>query len=252
MLAQLSDPHIRVGEDDRGAARALEDAVRAVLELDPAPDAVLLSGDVAEHASAAEYERARDLLAPLQMPVHALPGNHDDPDLLRAAFPAPAAARCGPLRLVTCDTTRPGRDDGMLGPERLAELDALLEADALAPTVLAMHHPPILTGVRAMDELGLPDDDRACVADLVARHAQVRLVAAGHVHRAMVGRLGPCPVLTCPSVHLQLALDLGPDGGEWVGVVQEPPGFALHVLVGAEITSHLQPIGDFGPPTRWS
>jgi Icc protein len=252
MLAQLSDPHIRVGANDREAVRALEDAVRAVAELDPAPDAVLLSGDVAEHSTPAEYQRARELLAPLDLPVHALPGNHDDPDALRAAFPSDGAARCGPLRLVLCDTTLPGRDDGALGADRLDELERSLAGDDTTPTIIAMHHPPILTGVRAMDAIGLPAEDRAALADLVAGHPNIGLVAAGHVHRTMVGRLGTCPVITCPSVHLQLDLDLRPDGAATVGVVDEPPGFAIHVVAGGGITSHVQPIGDFGPPRRWS
>ena len=40
MLAQLSDPHVDVGPGDTGSAAALAAAVRAVLSLDPAPDAV--------------------------------------------------------------------------------------------------------------------------------------------------------------------------------------------------------------------
>ena len=252
MLAQLSDPHIRVGGNDTEAVRALEDAVLAVAALDPAPDAVLLTGDVAQHRAPAEYERTRELLAPLGLPVYALPGNHDDPDALRAVFPSDAAVRCGPLRLVLCDTTLPGRDDGALGAARRDELEQALAADDATPTLLAMHHPPILTGVRAMDAIGLPEEDRAALAELVGRHANVHLIAAGHVHRAMVGRLGTCPVMTSPSVHLQLDLDLRPDGALTVGVVDEPRGFVIHLVAGGAITSHVQPIGDFGPSRPWS
>src|SRR5512132_2414444 len=86
LLAQLSDPHVRVGPGDRGAAHALAAAVEAVLALRTPADAVLVSGDVAEHGTAAEYERARELLALLPMPVHVLPGNHDDRDGLGACF----------------------------------------------------------------------------------------------------------------------------------------------------------------------
>ena len=56
MLAQLSDPHVH---DDESAA-ALAAAVRSVLALLPLPDAVLVSGDLAEHAAAAEYEPVRE------------------------------------------------------------------------------------------------------------------------------------------------------------------------------------------------
>jgi len=139
LLAQLSDPH--VDDDDNRHALALSDAVRSVAALDPAPGAVLVSGDLTEHGSASEYRRVRELLTALTMPVHVLAGNHDDRAALRDSFPLPPAlagapsddyryvARCGPLRLVGCDTTRPGRDDGEFGADRLAWLDVELDED---------------------------------------------------------------------------------------------------------------------------
>jgi len=134
---------MRVGPDDEGTGAAFEAAVAAVAALDPAPDAVLLSGDLAEHADPREYERVRSLLAPLSMPVHFLPGNHDDP----TAVPAWYAVQCGSLRLVACDSTVPGADSGSFGPERLERLEQLLAEDPRTPTVVAMHHPPIDIGV---------------------------------------------------------------------------------------------------------
>jgi Icc-related predicted phosphoesterase len=188
------------------------------------------------------------------MPVHVLPGNHDDPPRLAAAFGASGssyATRCGPLRLVAVDTTIPGADGGELGAERLAWLQQTLAEDTATPTVLAMHHPPLLTGIRAMDPIELPADDRAALAELLAEHTQVRTLIAGHVHRAITSRVGPCPAFVCPSVHLTLVLDLRPDGRPNVAVVDEPPALAIHLLIEGEVTSHVQPIGDFGPPKAW-
>ena len=87
ILAQLSDPHLRLGDGADAAMEALAAGVAAVLALRPLPDAVPLSGDLADTAAPGEYERARSLLAPLPMPVHVLPGNHDDRAAIRAAFP---------------------------------------------------------------------------------------------------------------------------------------------------------------------
>jgi Icc protein len=255
MLVQLSDPHIRDDTDDHGAAAALSAAVRTVMALDPKPDAVLVTGDIGNGGSDAEYERARELLSPLDVPVHVLPGNHDDPERLATAFGASGssyATRCGPLRLVAVDTTIRGEDGGELGSERLAWLRATLAEDTATPTVLAMHHPPMLTGIRAMDPIELPADDRAALAELLAEHTQVRTLIAGHVHRAITGRTGPCPVFVCPSVHLTLALDLRPDGRPNVAVVDEPPALAIHLLIEGEVTSHVKPIGDFGPARAWA
>ena len=89
-LAQLSDLHLRPGEDGRGPAERLELAVRHIAGLQPRPHAVLLSGDLADAPSSAAYEQAHELLSPLGVPLYAIPGNHDDRDLLRARFgPSP-------------------------------------------------------------------------------------------------------------------------------------------------------------------
>jgi 3',5'-cyclic AMP phosphodiesterase CpdA len=252
MLAQISDPHVHVGPGDRGSAEALAAAVRAVGELHPAPDALLLSGDLTDHGGDEEYQRVAELVAPLDLPVHVLAGNHDDRAGLRAHLGAPGegdeplqyAVGVGGLRLVACDTTVPGVDPGELGADRLAWLEACLAEDGDTPAIVAMHHPPILVGMPAMDALGLPEADRAALAELLAGAPQVKRVVTGHVHRAATGESGGRPVFVCPSSNLQLALDLESDE---IALVREPPCFALHVATGCEVVSHLQPVGDYGP-----
>jgi 3',5'-cyclic AMP phosphodiesterase CpdA len=251
-LAQISDPHVHIGPGDLGSAEALAAAVRAVAELHPAPDALLLSGDLTNDGTDAEYRRVAELLDPLELPVHVLAGNHDDPDGLRAHIGAPGRAgepvqyalRVGELRLVACDTTVAGREEGAFGAERLAWLEQQLAEDEETPTIVAMHHPPILIGMPAMDAIGLPEADRSALGELLARTPQVKRVITGHVHRAATGDCGGRPVFVCPSSHLQLALDLESHD---IALIREPPCFALHVAIGCEVVSHLQPIGDYGP-----
>jgi 3',5'-cyclic-AMP phosphodiesterase len=227
MLAQLSDPHVH----DDASAEALAAAVRSVLALSRLPDAVLVSGDLAEHGAEEEYTRVRELLAPLPMPVRVLPGNHDDPEALRAQLDASEVTDVDGLRLIACDTTQPGRDDGRLDVERLA---ARL-AESNSPTIVAMHHPPVEIGIPAMDDIGLPEADRAALAELLARSPHVRRVIAGHVHRGAFATLGGCGVVTCPSTHLQAKLEIG--ATEFT-IVNEPPAFAVHTAT----VSHIQPV----------
>jgi 3',5'-cyclic AMP phosphodiesterase CpdA len=223
-------------------------AVAAVRELDPRPTAVLVSGDLAEHGATGEYELVRELLAPLTMPVYVLPGNHDDRAAMRSVFRLPGAGgdpvrysfRCGPLRVVVCDTTVPGRDDGRLEPDALEWLDGELGIDGVTPTVIAMHQPPLVTGVPPMDEMCLPAADRAGLADVVARHSTVQRIVAGHVHRPMYSVLGGAGVFTAPSTYLQLGLDFRSRSG--IKLTTEPPGFALHLWTGEALTTHVLPV----------
>jgi len=250
LLAQISDLHIGVGAGDLGAARRLESVVAAVCGLDPAPDAVVATGDLVRDGRPAEYERVRELLAPLRMPVHVLPGNHDDRDALRAALlpdlePGPGrfvqyTTHVGALRLVVCDTTIPGQDGGGLSSGRMDWIAAELEADRDTPTVIAMHHPPIATGIRAMDAIGLDPASRAELDDVLWLAPNLRRVVAGHVHRTILATCGGCPVFTCPSSDVAIALDLA-EGAE-LSMRDEPPAFALHLAAGGGLTTHVQPL----------
>jgi Icc protein len=242
VLAQLSDPHL--GADPLHGEARLAAAVATVAALEPAPDAVLVSGDLTDHGSAQEYARVRELLAPLPMPVHVLPGNHDDRAALREHFGLPGApddplqytAPCADLRLVLCDSTRPGHDGGEV---RLAWLERQLGAEPGAPTIVAMHHVPLTIGLPVLDEIGVPQDDTRALGELLARSPQVRRVVAGHVHRTVLGTLGGCGVLACTSTNQQARLKIG---SPELAFTQEPPAFALHALLDDELVSHVQPI----------
>ena len=252
LLAQLSDPHVHVGRRDRDPAAALAQAVEAVLELKPRPHAVLVTGDLADVPGAREYERVRELLAPLPMPVYVLGGNHDDRDALREYFalngstgragePFRYSASVGGIRLLVCDSTIPGRDTGQFDLEERVWLEAELAADREIPTIVAMHHLPVQIGIRPLDELGMPEPDRRALADVLSVNPQVRRVVAGHVHRTVFDVLGGCGVVACPSTYLQAPLEIP---GDELRLIPEPAGFFVHAELGEDLVSHLQPIED--------
>jgi 3',5'-cyclic AMP phosphodiesterase CpdA len=197
---------------------------------------------VAESGAAREYERARELLAPLGLPLHVLPGNHDDPDALAAHLgwdgPHGYAVNVGGLRVVALDSTRPGADDGLLSTERLEWLEAELAIHP-GPTVVAMHHPPILTGIESLDRLGIRAEERAALGSILAASRHVVRVVAGHVHRAAFGTLGQCGVATGPAAFLEARLEIG---GTILDLEETLPGFALHVVAGGACTTHVQAV----------
>jgi Icc protein len=247
LLVQLSDPHIGATWADGDPVAGLAAAVESVRRLRDRPDAVLMSGDLADNAADAEYVQVRDLLARLDAPVYVLPGNHDDRDTLRRHFDLPGtlgtpvqyAIDLGPLRLVVLDSTRPGEDRGELDEERLAWLEAELAAAPDRVTVLAMHHPPLSTGIAPWDEIGLPIADRRALGEVLQRHPQVRRLVAGHVHRTIVADLAGRAVLAVPSTYVQARLGFCSAEIEFVA---DPPGFAVHALRDGELASHVQPV----------
>jgi 3',5'-cyclic AMP phosphodiesterase CpdA len=247
LLVQLSDPHIGATWDGPDPVAGLEAAVDGVLALGAAPDAVLVTGDLADHAADEEYAQVRAVLERIDAPAYVLPGNHDDRDALHRHFGVPGAGGepvqyavdLGPLRLVVLDTTIPGEDGGELDDERLAWLEGALEDGPEVPTVVAMHHPPFAIGIPPWDEIALRPADRERLGEVLARHAQVERVVAGHVHRAIATELGGRSVMTVPSTYVQGLLDFS---ATELALSEDLPGFAVHALVDGRLVSHVQPV----------
>ena len=236
-LAQLSDLHLN--DDDPGTTRALREAVNALLALTRPPDAVVITGDLTQHGRPAEYALLRTELGRLPMPVHPLPGNHDDVGAFLAAFPEVPAANYAVtvdgVRLLCCDSTVPGQSGGTLSDP--AWLDDALAEEPRTPSVVALHHPPYDIGVGWIDQIGHARPER--LASVISRHSQVVRVIAGHVHAGSVRAFAGTVAVTCPSAYRQL--DVDPGGRS--GYTDATPGFALHLIDGTDVLTHFRPVG---------
>ena len=249
ILAHLSDLHIRpsgvaayrVVETNMLAERAL----RSVAAMRPRPDAVVISGDIADCGLASEYAGTLVLLHLGDVPVYLVPGNHDRRERFReglGAFPGVDSHRDFiqyvvddlPVRLVMLDSVVPGAGHGELCAARLAWLDNALATAPERPTMLVLHHPPITCGIASMDAINLRDPTG--LAQVVARHPQVERILCGHHHRSIIGRLAQAIVSVVPSVAHQSQFDLVL---EHDGFVMEPPAYQVHVrLPDGTIASH--------------
>ncbi|MBS1861040.1 MAG: phosphodiesterase [Actinobacteria bacterium] len=247
LLLQISDTHLGAAWDESDPEDGLRAAVAAILALPQRPDALLVSGDLTDNGTPEEYARVRELLAPLGLEPHVIPGNHDLRGPLREAFGLPGegdehashVADLGPLRLVCLDSIIPGAEGGALDGGRIEWLDAALGADRETTTVVAMHHPPLRTEIPTFERIGLAPESIAALAAVLGRHPQVVRLLAGHVHRMIVAELAGRAVLTVPSTYLQAALDF--EAPKLV-MGADPPGFAVHALRDGKLASHVQTI----------
>jgi 3',5'-cyclic-AMP phosphodiesterase len=233
IIAQLSDPHISLENPENEVA--LQQAVTHLLKLPTRPDVVLVTGDCTNNGHIAEYERFRDLLSPLTMPVYVIPGNHDNRSSLQQTFGSQEKAALKgfvqyvvedyPVRLIALDTNIPGYDNGVLCAERLNWLDERLAEAPKHPTLLFMHHPPFATGLKVTDTMGL--GNLAAFASVVARHPQIECIAAGHVHAMMLRRFCGTLAVICPPTNYSMIFDYSqPDK---LAFVKQPPAYLLHV-----------------------
>ncbi len=260
-IAQISDLHIKppgtlaYGRVD--TAKALERCVAALNAFIPAPDFVVISGDLADTPNAEEYDDLKRLLAPMKLPFAGIPGNHDSRELMRSAFPdAPYAFSSGALNqkievaeldLLLLDSGVPGKPHGLLEPPTLQWLEQSLSSSASRPALIFLHHPPFIAGIWHMDRQNLRNASE--LADIVRRHPRVRLVATGHLHRAIVTMFAGVPCTICPAPNHAVDLDLAHLRQPSFRI--EPPAFHLHAWFpdeGGHLVTHQVPIGEFDGP----
>ncbi|QPN60162.1 metallophosphoesterase [Synechococcus sp. CBW1002] len=222
-VLQLSDPHLLA--DPAGCYRARQPLAQLRQALEQTlgaggsvgelggerPDVLLISGDLCQDESWGGYINLRDQLGavcpgPGRPQLALLPGNHDHPQLLRAALGrqawiAPAELRLAGARLLLLDSHWPGQLAGRLGPRQLAWLrDRLAVGTAAEPLLVALHHPPVPIGDPGMDAIALVDGPE--LLDLLADAAGLQAVVFGHIHQHWLGHLpgrAAVPLLGCPS-----------------------------------------------------
>lgn len=236
VIAHLSDTHFD------GDQRATDRAARVMAYLDAlpgSPDAILVTGDIADHGLTPEYELAREHLVSTKVPVLLLPGNHDSRGNFREVLlgegpgdgPVNQVAKVGDTVLALCDSSVPGRAEGLLDDETLAWLDGVLAGGA--PTLVCFHHPPVTVHEPTIDAIRLRGADR--LAEVLTRHDNALAVLCGHAHTGAASTFAGRPVLVAPGVVSTLLL---PWESDRVVDRDLPPALAFHVLAEGRITTH--------------
>ena len=181
-------------------------------------DRLVLTGDLANQRDPRTYRALRERLEPWLDRVRVLPGNHDNRQLLREAFPEHVLAdrdtvhfvdRVAGYRLIGLDSKWPKRIHGRLGTDQtdwLAELLAATPVDR-TPTLLFVHHPPTRVGAWWLDKDRIRDRDTLAKVFERARAvgADLRALFTGHVHQATTAEWGGVPVHTSPAIAYQFA-----------------------------------------------
>ncbi|WP_309054872.1 metallophosphoesterase [Streptomyces sp.] len=248
VIAHVSDVHI--DEEERSAARTRA-VLRYLEELPYDLAAVLVTGDITDNGTPAEYAVARELLRS-RHPLLLCPGNHDDRAAFRAALPlpapgaeagaTPAAAPRDPYAPVNqvlrgdgfvvalCDSSVPGEHHGLLEDETLTWLDGVLAATPReTPVLVAFHHPPVPLHTPYVDEIRQFGEER--LAELAGRHPHLTAFLAGHAHTAAATTFAGRPLLVAPGVHSAIRLPWEhPDPADPHLHLGLPPALAFHVL----------------------
>ena len=153
---------------------------------------LVLSGDITDNGDLDSFEKTAELLAECPFPVWPMVGNHDTREALVEAFPQVEldggflhyAIEDDGLRMLLLDTLEHGRHGGAFCEARAAWLTAQLDAAPDTPTLIFMHHPPVVSGIEWMD----PAPDEPWIQRFgaaVEGRGQILAIHCGHLHRPL-------------------------------------------------------------------
>jgi Icc protein len=203
-IVQISDCHVSadLGREYRGINphRNLKNLMQKVKA--KKPDLLLATGDLSEDGSRESYRLLKKYLGIAGVPVLALPGNHDEPDLLADVFPGSpvdsiAVSEHGPWQIIRLNSCVPGRPEGHLTDEALTALETLLSTDKQRPRLISVHHQPIPVANPWIDKYPLDNPSR--LLQLIDETPGVKIVLWGHIHHSFATELGGTAMLGSPS-----------------------------------------------------
>jgi 3',5'-cyclic-AMP phosphodiesterase len=234
IIAQISDTHIAL--DTADADQRIGDFERAIADinaLDPRPDVIVHTGDIAHNGRPDEYAEAVRILAKAQAPVYVIPGNKDDRANLFSAFSPRGylepnsnfidyAVESYPVRLISADTLSDRSNKGDFCAERAERLIKLINAEQTKPIAILAHHPPFEVPVG-------PDALNFETVEMMERlrwalQCSDRVIAVfnGHVHRGTAGNVGNIPAIVVPCLATTLRK------GEYPTHMKTCPIYYLH------------------------
>jgi len=254
-LLHISDTHLLAGGGslyDRVPSEVHLRRLFAEFEASGArPDAIVFTGDLADRGEPDAYRRLRAIVEPVADDLGArvvwVMGNHDERGAFRRELldepasdaPVDAVVDLDGLRVVSLDSTVPGRHHGEVSPEQLEWLRGVLATPAPHGTILAMHHPPMPSVLDLAVSVELRDQS-ALAASLVG--TDVRAILAGHLHYSSTASVAGIPVsvasATCYTQDLNVPVGgtRGRDGARAFNLVHVYPSTVVHSVV---------PLGEF-------
>jgi 3',5'-cyclic AMP phosphodiesterase CpdA len=207
-IAHVSDTHLLAGgKRQYGVVDTVEHlglALDRLGRIDPRPQALVFTGDLADLGEPDAYRLLREMVEPFAARLGAqviwCMGNHDDreayarglfddhasPDVLDRVYDVDG------LRIVALDTSVPGYHHGVIDDAQYEWLASVLAEPAPLGTFLAMHHPPIpIPMLPAAAIIELYDQQR--LADAL-EGTDVRMILGGHFHYSSYSTFAGIPV----------------------------------------------------------
>jgi Icc protein len=226
-VLHLTDTHLFNAADGRlkgvNTLDALESVVRDIRARAWPADLVLATGDLSHDEPSGAYERFRDMLQQLDLPVHCIPGNHDVRRTMRTVLSESPFHFCDSIErgnwfVIGIDSCRDGKASGLVSDAEFERTASALEQTDKLHAAVCLHHPPLPMQSRWLDSVGLKNAD--AFLEFVVKAGSVRTVVFGHVHQAFDQDYRGIRVIGTPSTCAQFL-----PGSDEFAVDDRPPAY---------------------------
>jgi len=249
-LLHLSDTHFVGGKYPLHGVVDSEAHLRRLFEefakSHSSPDAIVVTGDLADRGEPHAYTRLRALINPVAEEYGALVvwvmGNHDNRASFRVGLlddapsmkPVDTVYDLDGLRIIALDTTVPGSHHGEISSDQLAWLANELACPAPHGTILALHHPPMPS---VLELAAITELRHQSALATVLRGTDVRSILAGHLHYATTSTFAGIPVSVASATSYNQDLNVaaggarGHDGDHAFNLVHVFEDSVVHTVV---------------------
>jgi Icc protein len=231
-VAQITDTHLFAdpNQEMKGivTAKSLQAVLERVKQLQPQPNLLLLTGDLSQDETPESYQHLQTLVSPLSIPSYWIPGNHDTLPLMeqfltQKPFFPDKSFQLGGWQFILLNSVVPDCVHGELSPQSLEWLELQLQNASNSPTLISIHHPPIVVNSAWIDNIALQNSDELFA--ILDRHPQVRLVVFGHIHQEFECDRQGVHYFGTPSTCVQFAAN-----SLTFALDELPPGFRIFNL----------------------
>ena len=186
--------------------KTLQLVINKICRIKPAPDFILISGDLASSGSLESYNFLKKNFEKIKQPVFLALGNHDNRTAFNTVFrnkksdePLFYEHMIDDLNLITLDTSLPRKVSGGLSIEQLNFLRTSLEKNKKFTSIIMMHHPPKFSE-KSPDWISL-DSDSTKKLQTIVKDYKVMAIICGHVHINQSNFWNNIPVIISNGLH---------------------------------------------------
>lgn len=210
-IAQLTDIHLMATQESLLYGVNTFDAFKQVLSKvnKKKYDYIIASGDLSEDGTLQSYHYLKAAFDQFEMPIHCIPGNHDNRDLLHEVLSASSHIHFDKKlnflnwEILFLDTKHKNEIHGFISEQEFEFLENALSSSIADNIAIVMHHHPIAVNTPIIDAYSLIN--KKTFINCISAHEQVKLVIFGHVHHDYCLQHGQVTFESSPATCFQFA-----------------------------------------------